>query len=64
VRQSIIGNFDKRVLAKGKREIDAALDKVRGLLRHGSYLPNADHQIPPDIPYENVKYLFDVIKKM
>jgi uroporphyrinogen decarboxylase len=60
----IIGNIDKRALAKGKREIDEELDKVRELLRHGGYFPNVDHHIPPDVPYENAKYLFDEIKRM
>jgi uroporphyrinogen decarboxylase len=60
----IIGNIDKRALARGKREIDAELDKVRELLHYGGYFPNVDHHIPPDVPYENVKYLFDEIKKM
>lgn len=60
----IIGNIDKRALAQGKKEIDAELDKVRELLGYGGYFPNVDHHIPPDVPYENAKYLFDEIKKM
>jgi uroporphyrinogen decarboxylase len=60
----IVGNIDKRALAKGKREIDAELDKVQELLKYSGYIPNVDHQIPPDISYENAKYLFDRIKKM
>jgi len=60
----MIGNIDKRALARGKREIDEELDKVRELLRLGGYFPNVDHHIPPDVPYVNVKYLFDEIKRI
>jgi uroporphyrinogen decarboxylase len=60
----MIGNIDKRALAKGRREIDVELEKVQELLRYGGYFPNVDHQIPPDVPYRNAKYMFDQIKKM
>jgi uroporphyrinogen decarboxylase len=60
----IIGNIEKRAVAKGKREIDEELAKVRELLKHSGYFPNVDHVIPPDIPYQNAKYRFDQIKNM
>jgi hypothetical protein len=60
----IIGNIDKRALARGKREIDEELAKVRELLRCGGYFPNVDHHIPPDVPYENARYLFQRIKEI
>ena len=60
----IIGNIDKRALAKGKWEIEEELARVRELLKHSGYFPNVDHMIPPDIPYQNAKYLFDQIKNM
>jgi uroporphyrinogen decarboxylase len=60
----IIGNIDKRALAKGKTEIDQELAKVRELLGYGGFFPNVDHHIPPDVPYENIRYLFEQIKAM
>lgn len=60
----IFGNIDKRALAKGKREIDEELDKVRELLDYGGYFPNVDHHIPPDVPYENIVYMINEIRKM
>jgi uroporphyrinogen decarboxylase len=60
----LFGNIDKRALAQGRREIDGELARVHELLRHGGYFPNVDHHIPPDVPYENARYLFDEIKKM
>lgn len=60
----LIGNIDKRALAKGKAEIDAELEKVRELLLHGGYFPSVDHHIPPDVPYRNVVYMINEIRKM
>jgi uroporphyrinogen decarboxylase len=59
----LFGNIDKRALARGKREIDEELARVHDLLHHGGYFPNVDHHIPPNVPYENARYLFDSIKK-
>jgi hypothetical protein len=60
----IFGNVDKRALAEGKQAIDLELDKVRELLASGGYFPNADHHIPPDVPYENIKYFMNELRKM
>lgn len=60
----ITGNIDKRALAKGKREIDQELEKVRELIAFGGYFPSVDHHIPPDVPYENLVYMINEIRKM
>ena len=60
----ILGNVDKKALAAGKKEMDAELDKVRSLLQYGGYFPNADHHIPPDVPYENIRYFLNELRKM
>jgi len=60
----MIGNIDKRALAAGKEQIDEELAKVRELLRCGGYFPNVDHHIPPDVPYENLVYMINEIRKM
>lgn len=60
----IIGNIDKRELAKGKAEIDRQLEDVRELLKYGGYMPNCDHHIPPNVPYRNLVYLINEIRKM
>ena len=60
----IIGNIDKKALAMGKKEIDEELDKARALLKYGGYFPNADHHIPPDVPYENIVYFLNGLRKM
>jgi uroporphyrinogen decarboxylase len=60
----IFGNVDKRCFAAGKAAIDAEVGKVKDLISHGGYFPNADHHIPPDAPYEAVKYWLNEVRKL
>lgn len=60
----IIGGIDKRELAKGKAEIDRQVDLVRELLPYSGYFPNCDHHITPNVPYENVKYWINEMRKL
>jgi hypothetical protein len=51
------GGIDKRVLAAGKREIEAFLQHViPPLVKRGGYLPTCDHGVPDNVPYENYLY--------
>jgi len=53
----ITGGIDKRVLAKDKSSIDRELEgKIPYMLKHGGYIPHIDHNIPPDVPFENFIY--------
>jgi uroporphyrinogen decarboxylase len=54
----ILGGIDKTQLAVGKDAIDAELRaKVTPeMLRHGGFIPHVDHQVPPDVSWENFKY--------
>lgn len=60
----VIGNVDKKALASGKREIDREVEKVGELLKYGGYFVNADHHIPPDVPYENVVYWMNEVRRL
>lgn len=60
----LTGHVDKRMLAKGKREIDSELEKVRTLLKYGGYFPSCDHHVPPDVPYQNIVYFLNELRKM
>jgi uroporphyrinogen decarboxylase len=60
----IIGGIDKRMLSKGKQEIDQEVEKVRMLIRESGYLVNCDHHIPPDVSYENIKYFLNEVHKL
>ncbi len=64
-RLAIIGNIDKRALAKGKKEIEReVMSKVPQLLASGGYIPFVDHCVPPDVPFENFSYYLDLIKQL
>jgi len=50
----ILGGVDKRVLAKGKKEIDEMMDHILPAMhRRGGYIPTCDHGVPEEVSYEN-----------
>jgi len=56
-RLQILGGIDKREIAGGPARIDAELGKrLPGLVSKGGYIPMADHQVPPDVSWENYIY--------
>jgi len=60
----LIGNIDKRRLAKGKGEIEKEVNsKVPFLLSRGGCFPTVDHAVPPDISYENYLYYLQSMRK-
>jgi len=51
------GGIDKRVLAKDKSSIDRELEgKIPYMIKQGGYIPHIDHNVPPDVPFENFVY--------
>jgi uroporphyrinogen decarboxylase len=60
----LMGNIDKRVLARTKEEIEReVLKKVPWLAMQGGYFPFVDHSVPPDVPLENFQYYLDLVKQ-
>lgn len=59
----LIGGVDKLQLAKGKKEIDAELDKIERVYKTGRYLPGCDHSVPPIIEFDNYNYYMTELKK-
>lgn len=48
------GGIDKRILAQGKKEIDAMVDRIFPVMQaRGGYIPTCDHGVPEEVPYEN-----------
>ncbi len=61
----LFGGIDKRVLAMGKREIDAeVLGKVPALIEKGGYIPHVDHAVPHDVPLENYIYYHGLLRRV
>jgi uroporphyrinogen decarboxylase len=55
------GGMDKRVLASDKASIKGMVDEKASLMREGGYIPGCDHEIPPDIPWENYLYYRELL---
>ena len=50
----ISGGIDKRVLAQGKKEIDAMCERILPVMRAaGGYTPTCDHGVPDDVSFDN-----------
>ena len=61
----LIGNIDKRELAKDKKSIEKeVLSKVPWLLEQGGYIPSIDHSVPPDVSFENFLFYWNLIKQI
>ena len=51
------GGIDKRILAKGKKEINEFLEYViPPMVKRGGYIPTCDHGVPDDVSFENYMY--------
>lgn len=50
----ISGGFDKRILARGKKEIDKEIDRIIPyMIKYGGYIPTCDHGVPEEVSFEN-----------
>ena len=58
----MMGGFDKRILAAGKAEIKAELERLRTVIEEGGYIPSCDHGVPHDVSFENYSYLVELLK--
>lgn len=61
----LIGNIDKRALAKGRHAIkEEVMKKVPFLLAQGGYFPAVDHFVPPDVSLEDYRYYLELLDKI
>jgi len=59
----LMGGIDKRALARGPEAIAAELDRVWPAVEKGRYIPELDHGIPDDVPWENYLHYARQMKK-
>lgn len=53
----ISGGIDKRVLAKGKDDIDEMVDRILPAMKaRGGYIPTCDHGVPEEVSLDNYMY--------
>lgn len=63
-RLLLIGNIDKRAVAEGKAATEEEIEsKLPYLREEGGYIPSLDHEVPPDIPYQNYVHYLDFLRK-
>lgn len=60
----LFGNFDKRVLAKGREAIEAEIQQLLPLMGEGGYIVMPDHLIPPDVPLDDYRWYLDRIREL
>jgi len=52
----ILGGVDKKELAGGPARIEAELGRrLPDMIAGGGYIPMADHQVPPDVPWDSYR---------
>jgi len=61
---TIVGGIDKTKIKEGKEAIDKELEKVPWMLAQGRYIPHFDHQVPPDVSWEDYKYYRNKLNEM
>jgi uroporphyrinogen decarboxylase len=64
-RLAMFGGVDKRILARGRAEIERHLFqdvKLPWMLMQGGYTPLIDHSVPPDVSLENFMYYWNIVK--
>ena len=52
----MLGGIDKNKMVGDKKIIDEELRYIPDLIKEGGYVPHLDHNVPPNIPWENYKY--------
>jgi uroporphyrinogen decarboxylase len=56
-RLQLLGGIDKMAIAAGPESIDAELERrIPGMVEQGGYIPMGDHQIPPEVSWQNYLY--------
>ena len=60
----LMGGIDKRALALDKKAIDTELDRIAPAVATGRYIPELDHLVPSDVPWENYAYYAERLKKL
>jgi len=63
-RVLLAGGVDKTQLAKGKKEIEQELERIRKTVESGGYIPHVDHRVPPDVSYDNYLHYLKVKKHL
>ena len=59
-----IGGLDKQVMAQGKEAIDREMDRARGLIEKGRFIPGPDHFVLSDVSFANYRYFMEQLREV
>jgi uroporphyrinogen decarboxylase len=63
-RIAMVGGIDKRAIARGRKAIEAEIDRtIRPIVDEGGFIPTIDHAIPPDVSLADFRYYLDLKRK-
>ena len=57
-----VGGMDKRVFARDKAAVEREVERLKGLVDLGGYIPCPDHRISPDAEFDLVRYYCDLMR--
>jgi uroporphyrinogen decarboxylase len=60
----IMGGFDKRILARSRREITAEVERLAPTVEEGGFIPFCDHRVPPDVPLSHYLHYVNEAKRV
>jgi uroporphyrinogen decarboxylase len=62
---AIWGGIDKLELPKGKDAIHAEVMRVvPKMLEYGGYIPSLDHNVPPDVSFDDWNYYVGLVREL
>ena len=60
----LMGGIDKRKLFNNREEIDRELARIEPLLGHSGYIPMLDHNVSPEVSWDNFCYYMFRLKEL
>lgn len=59
-----VGGLNKHIFGRDRAAIDAEIERQRGLVALGGYIPCPDHRIPLEAKWENVQYYCERMREI
>lgn len=60
----IFGNTEKLALAGSKSDIDYEVELIKDMIKESGFFVCADHEIPPNVSYENIVYFINRVRAL
>ena len=51
-------------MARGRAAIDREMERARGLIRKGRFIPGPDHFVLSDVTYANYRYFMESLREV